>query len=121
MARAPRGSGVPKTTGQGISRSSYMNEYKLKGGAIGGGTKRAKVPKGPGTTSGTRDYGKGATSKQGSMNIEFGGMFQSEDVKPLGEAAPKFGIPDKRRENVGYKESGEKYKTAAAQRQGKKG
>jgi len=109
MARTPRGTGVAKTSGQDISRSIYKTAHSLKGGAIGGGMSRAKVPKGPGTTGASRDYAKGG--KGGGMNIEFGGMFQAEDVKPLGEGAlPKSEIPDKRRDSQGWKASGEAYK-----------
>ena len=117
MARTPRGTSVPKTSGQGISRGIYQTDYKLGGGAIGGGVKKANVPKGPGAMGAERDYAKKA---KGDFNVEFGGMFQTDDVKALGEAPPKSSIPDKRRENVGYKESGDKYKTSSEQRQGKK-
>jgi len=119
MARAPRGTGVPKTTGQGISRSAYHNQRALTGGkAIGGGVRKAKVPKGE--TGQARDYGKGGMNKS-DFNVEFGGMFDTDDVKALGDEAPESGFQDKRRENVGYKASGEKYKTSSAQRHGKKG
>ena len=119
MARTPRGTSVPKTTGQGISRGIYQTDYKLSGGAIGGGVRKAKVPKGPGTSTGQRSYAKGGKGDS-SFNVEFGGMFQTGDVKALGEGTPKSGVADKRRENVGYKESGDKYKTASEQRRGKK-
>jgi len=116
MARTPRGGSVPKTSGQDISRSIYKTAHNLKGGAIGGGGARSKVPKGPGTTAKNRDYGKGGMNKS-DMNIEFGGMFQAEDVKPLGEGAlPKSDVADKRRPSQGWKQSGEQY-----QRRPKKG
>jgi len=95
MARKPRGSGVPKTSGQGISRGIYQKNYALSGGAIGGGVKKARVPKGDGEKN---RYAKGAKAEaDDDFNIEFGGMFKPEDVKPLGDEPPK-GWKDERQQ-----------------------
>ena len=100
MARTPRGTSVPKTTGQGISRGIYQTDYTLKGGAIGGGVKKAKVPKG--TDSERNRYAK--KGKEGDdFNVEYGGMFQPEDVKELGDAKPSAGWKDERKSSKGLK------------------
>lgn len=78
MARTPRAK-VSKTAGQGISRLAYQQgrALGLKGDRVVGA--KGKSP----SLGNTRSYAKEGS---GEFNVQYGGMFDTEDVKETSEA-----------------------------------
>jgi len=82
MARTPRAT-VSKTSGQGVSRLSYQQAYRMKHDAD------TPTVKGPGTTApgGDRNYAKKGKSDGGaksSFNVSYGNTLVPTDIDELG-------------------------------------
>lgn len=79
MARTPRAK-VSKTSGQGVSRHSYQQGYKL--GNRGAGSEFKSSTKAP---ADKRDYGKLDTAS--NFNVSYGNTIEPGDLDDLKEIA----------------------------------